>query len=79
MINTTEDIKNFINDKSFKKIFVLCGKKSFETSGARILFNKFLQTKKVKLFYKNSELPILKELIQIINDIKNFKPDLILC
>ena len=78
MINTTEDIKNFINDKSFKKIFVLCGKKSFETSGARILFNKFLQTKKVKLFYKNSELPILKELIQIINDIKNFKPDLIL-
>ena len=78
MVNSAEDIKKFINDKSFKKIFVLCGKKSFVTSGAEELFKKIIIDKEIKLFYKKSELPILEELIEIINEIKNFKPDLIL-
>ena len=78
MINSTEDIKKFINDNSFRKIFLLCGKKSFVTSGAEIFFKGLLNNKEIKLFYKNSELPILEELIDIINAIKNFKPDLIL-
>jgi alcohol dehydrogenase len=78
MINSTEDIKKFINDTSFRKIFVLCGKKSFVTSGAEIFFKELLDNKETKLFYKNSELPILEELIDIINAIKDFKPDLIL-
>ena len=67
MVNSTEDIKKFINDKNFKKIFVLCGKKSFVTSGAKDLFKKIINNKEIKLFYKNSELPILEELIDIIN------------
>ena len=67
MINSSEDIKKFINDTSFKKIFVLCGKKSFVTSGAENIFKKIIIYKQVKLFYKKSELPILEELIQIIN------------
>ena len=78
MVNSSEDIIKFINDKSFKKIFVLCGKKSFVTSGAKDLFDKIISNKKIKIFYKNSELPIFEELIEIIKDIKNFKPDLIL-
>ena len=78
MINTTKDIKKFLHDKNFKKIFVLCGMKSFVTSGAKIFFDNLLNNKEIKLFYKNSELPILEELIKIINDIKNFEPDLIL-
>jgi alcohol dehydrogenase class IV len=78
MINSTEDIKKFIDDNVFKKIFVLCGKKSFVTSGAEIFFKGLLNNKETKLFYKNSELPILVELIDIINSIKVFKPDLIL-
>ena len=78
MVNSTEDINKFIKDKSFKKIFVLCGKKSFVTSGAEELFKKIIISKEIKLFYKKSELPILEELIEIINDIKNFEPDLIL-
>ena len=78
MVNSTEDIIKFVRDKSFKKIFVLCGKKSFVTSGAEELFKKIIIDKEVKLFYKKSELPILDELIEIINDIKNFEPDLIL-
>ncbi len=78
MINTTDDIKNFINDKGFKKIFILCGKKSFITSGAEEFFKKLFEKKEIKLFYKNSELPIFEELIKIIKDVKIFKPDLIL-
>ena len=78
MISSTEDIKKFINDTSFRKIFVLCGKKSFVTSGAEIFFKELLNKKETKLFYKNSELPVLEELIDIINAIKDFKPDLIL-
>ena len=78
MINTLEDIKKFINDTGFKKIFLLCGKKSFVTSGAEIFFKELLNKKETKLFYKISELPVLEELIRIIKDLKSFKPDLIL-
>ena len=78
MISSIEDILKFVNDKNFKKIFVLCGKKSFVTSGAEICFKKIVSSKEIRIFYKNSELPILEELIEIIRNIKNFKPDLIL-
>ena len=78
MINSKEDIKKFINDNGYKKIFVLCGKKSFVTSGAEVFFKEILSKKEIRLFYKNSELPILEELIKIIDNIKSFKPDLIL-
>ena len=77
MISSSEDILKYINDKSFKKIFVLCGKKSFVNSGAENLL-KNISNKELKLFYKKSEIPILEELIEIIKDIKNFKPDLFL-
>ena len=78
MINSIQDIKKFINDKSFKKVFVLCGKKSFVSSGAGNALKDMLSKKDTRIFYKNSELPIVEELIEIINSIKNFKPDLIL-
>ena len=77
MISSGEDILKYIKDKSFKKIFVLCGKKSFVNSGAENLL-KNISNKEIKLFYKKSEIPILEELIEIIKDIKNFKPDLFL-
>ena len=78
MISSTNDIKKFIGDKSFKKVFILCGKKSFVTSGADIFFKELLNNKKNKLFYKNSEIPTLEELIDIIKAIRVFKPNLIL-
>ena len=40
MVNKIEDIKKFIQNPSFKKIFVLCGKKSFTTSVAKKFFTK---------------------------------------
>ena len=78
MINTIEDINTFIADKSFKKIFILCGKKSFTISGAENFINKMIVNKETKKLYKNSDFPVLEELIEIIKEIKNFKPDLIL-
>ena len=78
MINSIDDINNFINDKSFKKIYIVCGKKSFKTSGALDFFNKIKTNKIFKTYYKCSEIPILEELIEITNSIKSFKPDLIL-
>ena len=78
MINNVEDIKKFINDTSLKKIFILCGKKSYTTSGAEHLLKKVVANKVYKIFYKKSELPILEELVNIVKEIKNFKPDLIL-
>ena len=53
MISTTEDILKFVNDKGFKKIFVLCGKKSFVTSGAEVFFKKIISDKEIKIFYIN--------------------------
>ncbi len=78
MVNSIEDIKKFINDNNFKKIFILCGNKSFAISGAEKFFQAELKNKEIKFFKKNSEIPILEELIEIIKQIKNFKPNLIL-
>tara|TARA_Y100000389_G_C17453990_1_gene516791 strand:- start:104 stop:1201 length:1098 start_codon:yes stop_codon:yes gene_type:complete len=78
MISSSEDVIKFVNDKSFNKIFILCGKKSFITSGAENLFKRLVNDKEIKLYYKSSEVPILEELTDIINNIKKFKPDLIL-
>ena len=77
IVNSHVDILNFINDRNFNKIFILCGKKSFETSGAEKLFKK-IKNKEIKYFYKKSEIPVLNELIEIIKEIRNFKPDLFL-
>ena len=63
--------------KTLKK-FLFYVEKSLLHSGAEGLFKKIIINKDIKLFYKKSELPILEELIEIIKDIKRFKPDLIL-
>ncbi len=78
MLSTKEDIKKYIEDKNFKKIFLLCGKKSYVTSGAKLFLEKSLKNKEIKVFYKSSEFPILEELIKIIFELRNFEPDLIL-
>jgi len=78
MISSTSDIKKFLNDNSFRKIFILCGKNSFLTSGAKKFIEETLVEKKTKFLYKNSNIPILEELVKIIKDIRQFKPDLIL-
>ena len=77
MINSKDDLKFFLKDIEFQKIFVLYGRNSFSSSGAQLLFKDFLKNKTVKYFSKYYEIPKLEELILIINAIKEFKPDLI--
>ncbi len=78
MINSLNDIKKYVNDKIFKKIFIISGQKSFITSGANNFFKKILQDKDIKFFNKQSEVPVLEELIEIIKEIRSYKPDLLL-
>ncbi len=78
MINTTSEITNYLDNDSYKKIFILCGKKSFTFSGAEVFFKNILRKKKIKIFYKRSEIPDFNELVSIIKIIRNFKPNLIL-
>lgn len=77
MINSKDDLNIFLNNSSFKKIFILCGQSSFLGSGAKIFFNDVLKHRDTKFFFKNYEIPVLEELILIIKEIKNFKPDII--
>ena len=78
MISSIDDIKIFLNDKSFKKIFILCGKNSFFNSGAKKFIEESLKKKEIRYLYKESNFPELDELIKIIKNIREFKPDLIL-
>ena len=71
MITSLEDILNYVNDKSFKKILFCVEKKSFSNSGAENFLKK-INNKEIKLFYKKSEIPILEELIEIIKELKEF-------
>ena len=52
--------------------------KVFLNSGAESFFKNNFYDKKIKFFAKNSDLPILEELIEINNKIRDFKPDLLL-
>ncbi|WP_440938061.1 iron-containing alcohol dehydrogenase [Candidatus Pelagibacter sp.] len=78
MTNNLKDLKVFLNDKKFKKILIFCGKKSFEISGAKKFIENFIKDKETEILFKNSDIPIFEELINIVKKIKHFKPDLIL-
>ena len=52
--------------------------KSLSLTQVQKFLKKIVKNKEINLFYKNSEIPILPELIEIVNKIKKFKPDLIL-
>ena len=79
MVNSLEDIEKFVSDKSFKKIFILSGKKSFVTSGAENFFKKIVKKKDIKFFYKHAEIPVLDELIKIIKKLEIINQIFISC
>ena len=47
---TKSDIKKLLNDKFFKKVFIITGKNSFFKSGANIFFKKLISDKQTKIF-----------------------------
>ena len=77
-ISKNKDLVNFLNDKKFKRIFLLCGKNSFKNSGAEKIFSRILKNKDFKCYFKKSLYPELQELKKITLDIKKYNPDLIL-
>ena len=77
-LSTKKDLELFINNENFKKIFILVGKKSYKLSGINKTLEKLLEKKTIKFYFKQSSFPECFELLQIINSIKKFSPDLII-
>ena len=48
--NSIKDLKYFLKDKKFKKIFLLTGKKSYYLSGANKIFDGIEKNKVIKFF-----------------------------
>ena len=44
-LSSEQDLANFLKNKNFKKIFILCGKKSYVDSGAKKNLDKYLKNK----------------------------------
>ena len=51
LLSSAQDLENYLKDKSYKKIFVLCGKKSYSTSGAKSILTPILKKKKYKILF----------------------------
>ena len=77
-LSTKKDLELFINNENFKNIFILAGKKSYKLSGINKTLEKLLEKKTIKFYFKQSFFPECFELLQIINSIKKFSPDLII-
>ena len=73
-----KNLKKFIKDKKFKKVFVLTGKNSYFKSGANKLFDQLLLDKTNLYYFKKSFYPEIEELKKIIRKIDIFKPDLVI-
>lgn len=77
-LSSEQDLENFLKNKKFKKIFVLCGKKSYVESGGQKILSKYLKNKITKHYYKCSPYPEISELKKIIFVLRNFSPNLII-
>lgn len=71
-------LENFLRDIKNKKIFLICGKNSFNKSGANKFFFKNFKNNEIRFFFKNSTFPEINELKKISIELKKFNPDLIL-
>ena len=77
-ISSKQEIKNFLLDKKFNKLFVLSGKNSYVKSGAKKFLYPILKNKRTFLYLKKSYYPEFNELKQIISVVNKFKPNLII-
>jgi alcohol dehydrogenase class IV len=77
-VTSIDDFKLFLKKESDKKILIICGKNSFNGSGANKLFEDFSQSKKITFYFKKSLIPNHIELQDIIKSIKKFSPNLII-
>ena len=66
LFSSEQDLASFLKNKKFKKIFILCGKKSYVSSGAKKILSLCLKNKIIKHFFKCSPYPEISELKKII-------------
>ena len=78
LLSSENDLANFLRQKKFKKIFILCGKKSYVTSSAKKILSRYLRNKITKHYFKYSPYPEISELKNIIFSLRKFSPDLII-
>ncbi|MFL2889797.1 MAG: phosphonoacetaldehyde reductase [Pelagibacteraceae bacterium] len=76
--SSTEDLSVFLKNEKNKKILIICGEKSYKTSGAEKLISNLLANQNTQYFYKKFSYPDLPELKQIISFIKKFSPEMII-
>ncbi len=77
-INTYNDLKKYLSDKSINKILIICGSKSIKKINLKKKINILKLNKEIVFFTKKNSFPDYNELIQITKFANNFKPDLIL-
>lgn len=73
-----KDLKDVVQNKIYKKVLVIGGNKSFYKSKASTLISRLTRDKEVSFFLKKKSIPMLSELIILINKIKKYKPNLII-
>lgn len=76
--SSKSDLSLFIGKENFKRIFIICGKRSFSLSGAENIFSSILKKKVTKYYLKNSPYPEIYELRKIMRLMREFSPDLII-
>ena len=77
--SSTEDLSVLLKNEKNKKILIICGEKSYKSSGADKLISNLLVNPNTQYFYKKSSYPELTELKKIISFIKKFSPEIIIC
>ena len=76
-ISSKKELKKFIENKGFKKILILAGKRSFNLSGLKNFFSE-VKSNELKFYFKEKPFPDYEELLLIINEINRYSPDLII-
>ena len=76
--SSDKELRTFFKIEKFNKIFVICGEKSFNQSGAKKLLEELINDNQTKYFYKKFTYPDLSELKEIIKSLREFSPDLII-
>ena len=73
-LKLTEDLKDFLYNLRFKKIFILTGKKSFFVSGANKIITPLIKGKIYKIYFKKKLLLIIIELKKLLKKYENLIP-----
>ena len=76
--SSKNELTVLLKDKAFNKIFIICGHKSYNSSGAKKLLDNLLIKKNVSYFFKKHAYPDINELEKIIQELNAASPDLII-